>query len=208
YAFTRFLVAWASGFQDLLAVLLMLAALDARARAHFGFALLWAALAPFAKETAIIVFPLLALWEWRADVARRPRRLLALGGALALVVGGHLAVRAAWHGGGSNATIAFEPRALGEALWRVAAGFFGGTPVVTRASVALAALGAVALAIWLAPARDARGGEERAGAGPTFLAVAAALGLAPLVLGQLLGFTKAHAYYAFAAAPWLALLLG
>jgi hypothetical protein len=41
-----------------------------------------------------------------------------------------------------------------------------------------------------------------------FLAGAAMLGLAPLVVGQWLRFTSPHAYYAFAAAPWLALLAG
>jgi len=209
YAITRFLVAWASGFQDLLAVLLMLASLEARARDRFGLALLWAALAPFAKETAVVVFPLLALWEWRVDAAGRVRRLLAIAGTFVAVAFAHLAVRAAWHGhGGSNATIAFQPPALGAALLRVATGFVGALPVATWASVSLAVLGAVALAVWLAPARDARDRDERGAGGTTFLAVAAALGIAPLVLGQLLGFTSAHAYYAFAAAPYLALLLG
>jgi hypothetical protein len=53
----KFLVAWGSGFQDLLAVLLTLLALDAWARERTRTAAAWALLAPLAKESAVAVYP-------------------------------------------------------------------------------------------------------------------------------------------------------
>ena len=57
YDSTKFLAAWPSGFQDLLAVFLMLAAVEAHARGRIALSRVAIALAPFAKETASWLFP-------------------------------------------------------------------------------------------------------------------------------------------------------
>src|SRR5262249_1104390 len=41
----------------------------------------------------------------------------------------------------------------------------------------------------------------------SFAAISAALGLSPLVIGNAVGLAAPYEYYAFTAAPWLALLL-
>src|SRR5262245_25022748 len=60
YGTTRFLAAWASGFQDLLALALSLLAVHEQLRGRSLVAVAWAVLATFSKETAVVVFPLLA----------------------------------------------------------------------------------------------------------------------------------------------------
>ena len=85
YATTKFLAAWASGFQDLLALLLVLSALRAQFERRPGRALAYAFLAMFAKETAVLVFPLLACETLLMRRERADRReLLAQAGVLAL----------------------------------------------------------------------------------------------------------------------------
>ena len=59
YEFTRFLTAWASGFQDLLAVALVLLATLDHARGRNARSALWVALAPLAKESGFVALPLL-----------------------------------------------------------------------------------------------------------------------------------------------------
>lgn len=210
---TKFLAAWASGFQDLLALLLVLLAVGEQVDGRNIRAAAWAFLACFAKETALVVFPVLALHE---ALARRPggslRRFLPLAGAFGMVVAIHLAVRATWHTGGSEARIVRSMPALFGALARLAGDFVGRSPAFELRALALAGAGALASAALLASspsaaaaARDERTPLWRAIA---FLAAAAGLGLAPLVAGHVAGFTSAYDYYAFPATPWLALLLG
>ena len=59
FGFTKFLLSWGSGFQDLLATALLLLAVREHTEQRGARALLWAVLACFAKETAALVFPLL-----------------------------------------------------------------------------------------------------------------------------------------------------
>src|SRR5262249_28228454 len=73
YQFTKFVVAWASGFQDLLAVLLTLAAVLMHARGRPGRALSLAALAPFAKETGLVAGLLVVAWAVLCEGERRFR---------------------------------------------------------------------------------------------------------------------------------------
>ena len=210
-AITKFLAAWASGFQDLLALLLVLLAVGDQLDGRTARAAAWAFLACFAKETALVVFPILALHE---ALVRRVslRRFLPLAGALGLVVAIHLAVRATWHTGGSEVRIVRSMPALFVALARLAGDFVGHAAAFDPRALALAGAGALAAATLLAssPATGAGARDERWPAGRTiaFFAAAAGLGLAPLVAGHVAGFTAAYDYYAFPATPWLALLLG
>jgi hypothetical protein len=74
-------------------------------------------------------------------------------------------------------------------------------------AIACALLAAAGTGLLLGAARDDDRRATRASA-IAFAGVAALLGIAPLVTGSLRHLTLPHAYYAFAAAPWLALLLG
>src|SRR5262249_51464106 len=69
--YTKFLTAWPSGFQDLLAVLLTLAAVEAHARGWTIRSRLAIALAPFAKETGFLAFPLVLAWSRFCEGERR-----------------------------------------------------------------------------------------------------------------------------------------
>ena len=214
YGFTKFLAAWASGFQDLMALFLTLLAVDARARGRDRVALASAALAAFAKETGFLAFPLLAALDRlpgrapRADGARWPRLVpLALGFAAAAAV--HVAVRLTWRPADGAPRPEFGIGRLPAILGEVLGGFVAGRPAPGPASVVLAIL-AGGSAAWLIAARVRRGGTrpaESPGAGG-FLALAIALGLAPFLVGHLLELTLAHAYHAFPAIPWIALALG
>jgi len=223
YGFTRFLTAWASGFQDLLGLLLTLAALDASLRGRTALALVAAGLAPFAKETSIVVFPLLVLFDWaRGRVAAR--RMVSTAAVLLAVLAVHAAVRLAWQGGGTAARIDFAPRELLSALGVVVGAFAGGVPVLEPLTVALSlSAAAAALAAMASAGRvsapEPVAGSARAGPRPAAPALsilrgialaagAAALGLLPMAGGNLLRLSAVHPYYAYAAAPWLALLLG
>jgi hypothetical protein len=215
YAFTKFLTAWASGFQDLMALFLTLLAIDARARGRDRVALASAALAAFAKETGFVAFPLLAVLDRlpgrdppRRDGARWPR-LVPLALVFAVAVAIHVAVRLTWRSADSAPRAEFGVGRLPAILGEVLGGFVVGRPTPGAASVVLAIL-AGGSAAWLIAALDRRG-EARPAASPGangFLALAAALGLAPFLLGHLLKLTLAHAYHAFPAIPWIALALG
>lgn len=218
YSIAKFLAGWPSGFQDLLALLLMLIAVQARVEGRFSRALAFAFLATFAKESAVVVFPLLVAHLLMFPQERRHRAgWLALGGTLAAATGLHLVVRAAWHGGGSEAHAERMLPELAAALARVVGGFVGGAPVLEPPATMLAAVAALVAAVSLrlsgesgSPSKPARGAardDTSPGRVITFLAVGSALGLAPLVVGQVLGLLPPYEYYAFSAAPWLAILL-
>jgi hypothetical protein len=69
------LVAWVSAVQDLLAIVCVLLALNARQAGRPAAALAATALALFCKETVLVLLPALALWDVIAG--RRPSRLAA-----------------------------------------------------------------------------------------------------------------------------------
>jgi len=218
YAVTKFLAGWSSGFQDVLALLLVLMALRAWFADRVLPALLCAFLATFAKESAVVVFPLLALHLLLFPGRRRARTVwLGLAATLALSALLHLLVRQGWHSGGSSAQVERSLPALAVALARVPGDFVGRAPVLEPWAIGLALAAAATAAWWLGNGARAAGVASRArdsASAPVpkrqrllFVAVAAALGLAPLVLGQLAGRLSAYEYYAFPAVPWLCLLL-
>jgi hypothetical protein len=217
YDFTKFLAAWASGFQDLLALLLVLAALDAWLAGRRGPALLWAGLAPFAKEPAFLVFPLLVA-SALVDARRAPgrawlARLLAVAGAAAAL---HVGARLTWHTAGGTGETTHGVARLGVIAGQAIAGFFHPRVVPGVAAPALAVLAGLAAAGWMALA--ARRGVEAPAAPPgsevgrtrgvRFVAVAMLLGALPAGAGHLLRLTFGHAYHLYPAVPWLALLAG
>ena len=214
YGFTKFLAAWASGFQDLAAIVLIAYALDAYQCGRTGQALAWTALAPFAKETGFLVFPLLLLAGYTTD-AERPRggwvaRLAGVGaGALAV----HLLVRSGWHTGGAIIRDALTTQRLPATLLQILTEFVSRHPAPGPGSVALAvSAGVCAFALFAYAARRPQPDAHELAAPPpggvAFVAGAAALGLLPLGVAPLLGLTLTQAYYAYPAVPWLALGLG
>ncbi len=209
YGTTRFLAAWTSGLQDLLAILFVLTAVHDALRGRSVPALLWAFIAVFCKESAFVVFPLLALSAWRSDAQRRDTKSwLALMGTAAVAIVLHVAVRMSWHSGGRQIEIVRSLPELGLALVRVLTGFAGAvhSPEPSAVVTAALALAATATFVWAAGrAPDAPKSPEPA---VMFVLVAIALGLAPLIGGHLAGVTTPSSYYAFAAVPWLALALG
>jgi hypothetical protein len=218
YAITKFLAAWPSGFQDLLALLLMLLAVRAQLEGRGGRAALWAFLAVFAKETAVIVFPLLAIEAWVLGRERQPRRwLLWQGGALGAALAIHVLARLAWHGSGSLARVKPSFVEIAAALGRVLAGFAGFPASSELTAFGMAALAMIAAGILLMgewrTGTAGRPVDEDVASRPTimrcaaFLGLAIALGVSPMVLGHLSTRARANEYYAFAAAPWLALAL-
>jgi len=222
-AITEFLTAWPSGFQDLLALLLVMLALRAQLEGRSAWAVAWAFLAPFAKETAVLVFPILALMAVLYVRERRVRPwMIAQLAAFAGATGIHLAVRLLWHTGGSESHVVRSLPALAASLVRVGSGFLGLAPLLEPVPVLLALIAAAAATALLVgaaaprrkwpPVPTAPAGEDaRAGAATgravAFVAATAALCLAPLLVGHALSFLSAYDYYAFPAVPWLALLL-
>ena len=216
YGTTRFLAAWSSGFQDLLALALMVTAVREQVRGRALAAAAWAVLATFAKETGVLAFPLIAAHALLlGDAKDRKRAWLLQGAGLAVAVLVHLAVRATWHSGGSQqGEIVRSWPALAMALGRVALGFVpGGTGAEPHAAV-LGAVAAAAAALLLVragalsvPEAASPARERKRRAWTLFLALGLALGLTPLVVGHATGLGSAYAYYSYAAVPWLALLL-
>jgi hypothetical protein len=209
YEYTRFLTAWASGFQDLLAVALVLLAILDHARGRNARSALWSALAPLAKETGFVALPMTVLYALTIERERAPRRwmiapALATLGAAAL----HLTVRLTWRGTGSTAVIHAGVADLPAAMRDVMAGFLGrwaGPPAPATLGCALLAALAAALLLRLA-ARTAPAAPHSVAGAMAFAAIASALGLAPLAAGATLRVTLANPYYAFPAAPFLCLL--
>lgn len=208
YAYTRFLSAWASGFQDLLAALLTVFAVLDHARGRRARAVVWILLAPLAKETGFLALPLVLLYAGCVEDERRPRRWMAPPALAATAAAAlHVLARLSWKSAGSRATINASPADLLSALASAFSGFVGHSPVLAPATLAFAALTALAAAALLALRR---GGDAPVSPTPgralSFAALATALGLAPLVVGSALRQTSAHPYYAFPAIPWLCLL--
>jgi hypothetical protein len=212
YGFTKFLAAWPSGFQDLLATLLVLAALHQHIRGRRGLALGLAALAPFAKETGFLASPLILLYSWLCRTGRRFEAWMV--GPVLVTIGSaalHWGARMTWKSAGTSARIELTLPELSSGLAQ-ALGAFGSVPTTLGTPAAwFGAVAAVAVALLIRD-RTQRddGAVERPGTAPVqvFLVVAAALGLCPMVVGHLLELTRPHPYYAFPAVPWLALALG
>ena len=206
YEYTRFLTAWASGFQDLLALLLVLLALLDHVRARRGRAAVWIALAPLAKETGFVALPLVLLYAWLIENERRPRRWMIAPALAALAAAAlHVLARLTWHGGGSSAAIHVSASDLSAAMFAMIGGFVGRAPVLTPPTIALAALaGVLAFSLmWRWRGADAIAPPPRV---VWFVSLAFVIGLAPLLGGVALRATLANPYYAFPAIPWACLL--
>ncbi len=106
-----FLVGWASGAQDLMGMVFLLGALHLRLSGRNALALAAALGGLASKETALIVVPILVLFDWIAG--RRPYRILPQAALYAVVVG----VWAAIHPG--------IPRLLARGLRSGATGYVG-----------------------------------------------------------------------------------
>ena len=207
YSVTKFLVAWVSGFQDVLAMFFMLLAVRSLLEGHARGSALWAFLGVFAKESAFVAFPILALLAAGFATGRRMRPLLWQGAALAGAIVVHLLVRATWASHGGAAYVERSVPALGGALLAVIGGFVARPGAIGPYALALGALAAGAA--WVLIERSSATGEPSpvsAANRTPFLLAASVLGVMPLIVGHALSLTRAEEYYGFSAAPWLALL--
>ena len=215
HATTRFLAGWSSGFQDLLALALGLAAVHEQLRGRIAAAVAWAAVGTFAKETAVLIFPLLAAHTLL--FTDRPGRVSAwlkqlAGLAAAAIV--HAAVRLTWQTGGREAVIERSWSQLAMALARTAGGFLPSGSSLESLAILPGLMAAAVALVLLGPFNAPRGPgphaapdvPERA-AWRWFVPLGFVLGSMPLVVGHVAGVATASAYYAFTAVPWLALLL-
>ncbi len=217
HATTKFLVAWASGFQDVLAILLVLSAVRDQADGRVVRSMIWAFLSVFAKETAFLVFPILAIQSLFGGARRAAWRSWLMQLSVFVVAAGfHLGVRAGWHGVGRDAEVTRSWSGLAQAVLRAVAGFVGPAGAPEPGAAMRAAIVAGASALFLvfggraAPAaaafRPQQVGIPRSGM--LFVIAGAILGFLPLVLGHAMEVVTASNYYAFSAVPWLATLAG
>ena len=210
YGFTKFLTAWASGFQDMLASLLVLGALLAHVAGRRGLAVACVALAPFAKETGFLAAPLIGLYVCLCEGARRlgPRTAGPLLASL-VAAGIHWVVRTTWPGAGTAARIDVSATSLLPGVGQALGAFVSVSAVGGPSAVALGAVAGLCAAALVRQASTP--GLPMRTPGPArallFVSTAAAIGIAPMVVSQLLRLTNPHPYYAFPAAPWLALVL-
>lgn len=221
-AMTQFLVSWASGFQDSLAMLLMLSAVAQQMSGRFRAAAALTFLALFAKESTVILFPLLAVVSLSQSPRPRLGRWLPL--QLAVLVGAgslHLWVRSTWAAHptqvGEHSTLAAGLRAFVAVL-----GSFLGEPSALSTPAAIAALvgGSLAADALLGGERlddslAASSSRQSPGTRSQLKRHARAVLLGGVVLGglPLLGgivsrLLVPHAYYGYSMIPWLALGLG
>lgn len=220
YEFTKFLTGWSAGFQDLSSQLLILLAFADFAEDRRRRALIWAALATFAKESGFIVLPLFVAFELLCRRERRWRDWLPLHAAVWLAcAGAHVLVRLGW---GPRAAAAPLERSAGTLLHVVGeafAGFVGRRPVLEPWALLAGVAAGTSVFLLLreferdgrAPGRGPRpetdtSGRPGSGGLIGFLAIAAAGGFAPLIASLFAKFMFPHAYYAFPASPWLVLM--
>jgi hypothetical protein len=204
---TRFVTGWLSGYQDLLSLALVLQALSLNQRGRNVGAAICAGLAPFAKETGFLVFPLLAL-----DAALDERRALGrreIGAyAIAAVAAGalHLLVRLTWpaHTGeaGVRSSAGEIPRALLGALapWSRPPG-----PATVWSWVAAVLVAAIVFVI-VTSSTDSRPPHERRLL--VFGLAAAALGATPAFVAAFVAHDVLRAHFFFPAFPWIVSLVG
>jgi len=209
YQATKFLASWCSGFQDLLAVVLMLGTIAAWQSARHRTALVLAALAPLAKEPAFIVYPMLLAYLWLVEppgALRRHGRAVALSALVPIAI--HALVRTTW-----PSAVHLDPAENLDRLSVVflgAARFFaGGDMPPTFRGILLA--GAAAGLTWLAIRRsgtlEPAPGRPPASRAALWLATAAVLGMLPTVMGHLL-LTHTHPYHLISAIPWICIGIG
>jgi hypothetical protein len=217
YSYTKFVTGWASGFQDVLATLLVIWALCEHVRGRTARALLVAALAPFAKESGFLAVPLILLHALLCEGRRRPdRRMAGYAAVWAGTLAIQLLVRAGWPPGPPHVSVPSSALDMVQALASIFTGFLspGVPPGATGFVLGLLAAASVAL-LARTPRTRLRGGPLAGAGAPVrpygaaaFLAIAAVLGTAPLAILWLTKSNAPNARFAYAAAPWLALLGG
>jgi hypothetical protein len=206
HSLTYLLCGWLSGYQDLLAMALTMLALRLRQDGRFRAAIVLAALAPLAKETAFLAVPLLA-----ADVVlnerRRPTRREVLLGLAAIAAPAlvHVLARATWpHLPAASA----PPLSLVRGLPVVALALQPWThppgPAPAEAWLAAALVGVLVLALLLAREPESPPPSDRASLSwPAVLLLLAALpGAATLVSPRL----QQQAHFFYPAIPWACVL--
>src|SRR5438094_268143 len=106
-----------------------------------------------AKETAVVVFPILvACGLLLGPAGRRRSWVVAHSAALAAGVAIHVIVRTTWSGHGVVPQVEGSWPAVAAALVRTVTGFVGGTPVREPGPLLLAGLAAVAALVLVLPA--------------------------------------------------------
>ncbi len=210
---TRFVSAWASTFQDNLAVALVLGAIVAQLEKRVVLSLVLACAAPFAKETGFLVWPLL-IAAHVAEHRRLPgRRWFTLHGiGFAAVALAHALVRLSWVHTGNAFKMHPSPAALAENLRGFIASFAPwGMPPREALPIALGLIAAAACAWMLSRARRESPNATTAPPpwhrGFSFAVLALLAGLAPLTVGHLLSLSAATTYYSYPAVPWGALVI-
>jgi hypothetical protein len=210
YEATKFLAAWASGFQDLLALLLTLSAVLALQSTRPRAALVLAALAPLAKEAAFVVYPILvsqSLLLRSGSVQALKVRGVLLSALVPVLL--HVAARSTWPNLEMPQTTAPDTTRLPAVLWHAVSFFGGGGAAPTARGVMLAAFaaGLAWLLVRRATAQDSPA-PARLKRVVSWFATGAALGILPVVIAHSLHLTYAHAYHLIPAIPWCCMLLG
>jgi len=207
HSVTRFLAGWLSGFQDLLALALMLLGLRLRQEGRVARAAICVGLAPFAKETGFLALPLLALdivlGERRAPAAREVVPYASAAGAALLA---HGLVRASWpeipHQPARLETLREAP----SVLWQAATSWIGSPGPATPWAWGAAAL--VALIAFVLLRRFGVVHPDRVPGLPVLVPVALILCAAPAVVAAIIAYHVPRSHFLYAALPWWCVLAG
>jgi len=214
HAVTKFLLAWASGFQDVLATALTLGALVAYVDSRMRWALALAALAPFAKETGFIAGPLIVGYAVLGQGVRRPQRWMAAQlGVLVAALAIHFAVRTTWVNlAPASRAWSVSLAGAGSALSQLGSGFLSlalpasGLGWILGLDAAVAAFALVRLS--RPPAAENDAPRDLPTNVPAFLGFGFLLAsLAPLLIVSL-RMAPPLGYLFYPCLPWLALGIG
>ncbi|MGH7741654.1 MAG: hypothetical protein ACRENS_06485, partial [Candidatus Eiseniibacteriota bacterium] len=205
---SKMMVGWASEFQDLLAITLMVWAVELHASGRRAGSLALAGLAAFAKESGFLAFPLLAGYAWIAGRPRPTKRWWVEAAAVLIAaIAIHLAARSTWTAVAHRVRSPFSPFALEPALRALMADLAPG-PLALGAP-ALLALAAAGMAWPLMSARSRDSATTIAATGAWgFITLALMCGLSPLIASAAAGLYSPAARFALPALPWLALAAG
>lgn len=206
YEATKVLASWASGFQDLLALVLILGSSRFLQTGHFGLALLLAALAPLAKESGFTIYPIGLLYIALHETTDRRKRMWVWGLTSLIPVAIHLVARLTWHYTGSPERHLQTLARMAQTFAEAARFFVGATPVMSLRSILLAGASAIVVLILFHLSRRTSLPSD-AVADRRWFALAAAAGGVP-ILGAQLGFAYANAYHLIPVVPWVCMWIG
>ncbi len=207
HSLTHFLTGWLSGLQDLLAVTLSLVAIRLQQQGRLMAAVCCAGLAPFAKETGFLAYPLLAvdavLGERRA-LSRREIVAYCVAGGLALLI--HLLVRITWPTHTPSPAPPKEPGDLPGAMLHALIPW--SAPPGPAAWLAWS-MGAVAMVIaFVLLERSVREPGPASPPRPLWAPAALVISSAPALAMGLAPLEAVRAHFFFPAIPWLCALAG